>query len=128
MTRKSEEGTEITEGDYQRIFRVAPRFSVTSGPQFQITIFKRRKRIMQKEQLELKRSELNLFLDNFSLSSEVVVKKAREFEELANRIYKIKDGAFWMERAKKLEGLLKEAADLCPENYKNEIKMTLEVE
>lgn len=83
---------------------------------------------MQKEQLELKRSELNLFLDNFSLSSEVVVKKAREFEELANRIYKIKDGAFWMVRAKKLEGLLKEVADLCPENYKNEIKMTLEVE
>jgi hypothetical protein len=37
-----------------------------------------------KEQLEIKRAELRIYIDNFNLSSEAVVKKAREFEELEN--------------------------------------------
>jgi hypothetical protein len=48
---------------------------------------------MEKEQLEIKRAELKIYIDNFNLSSEAVVRKAREFENLANKVYDIKDGA-----------------------------------
>lgn len=83
---------------------------------------------MEKEQLEIKRAELRTFIDNFQLSSEVVVRKAREFEDLANKVYGIKDGAYWMLRSRRLEGLLREAAVFCPAGYKYEIGRALEVE
>lgn len=86
-----------------------------------------RGKVMEKELLELKRDELKIFIDNFQLSSEVVVRKAREFEELANKVYGIKDGAYWMQRAKNLEGLLNEVEAFCPAGYRNEIKKVLEV-
>jgi hypothetical protein len=83
---------------------------------------------MNKEQLEIKRAELKIFIDNFSLSSEAVVRKAREFEDLANKVYKIKDGSYWMERSKKLEGLLQEVLPFCPAGYKFEIEKSMEIE
>ena len=49
------------------------------------------------------------------------MKKAREFENLANKIYEIKDGAYWMKRSKELEDLLKEVSAFCPAGYKYEI-------
>jgi hypothetical protein len=58
----------------------------------------------------------------------VVVRKAREFEELVNKVYGIKDGAYWMQRAKNLEGILKEVEAFCPAGYKYEIKKVLKVE
>jgi hypothetical protein len=64
--------------------------------------------------LELKRAELKILIDNFHLSSEAVVRKAREFEDLSNKVYGIKDGAYWMGRSKNLEGLLREASAFCP--------------
>lgn len=82
---------------------------------------------MEREQMEQKRNELYLFIDNFSLSSEAVVKKAREFEELANKAYEIKDGIYWMQRAKNLEALLNEVEVYFPEKYKREIEKVLEV-
>lgn len=81
---------------------------------------------MDKELLESKRDELKTFIDNFHLSSEAVVKKAREFEELANKVYGIKDGVYWMQRAKLLEGLLREAEAFCPSGYKHELNRALE--
>jgi hypothetical protein len=84
--------------------------------------------IMEKEQLEIKRAELKVYLDNFNLSSEAVVKKAREFEDLANKVYGIKDGVYWMERAKKMEGLLQEVLPFCPAGYKHEIERSMEIE
>jgi hypothetical protein len=84
--------------------------------------------MMEKELFELKRDELKIFIDNFHLSSEAVVSKAREFEDLANKVYRIKDGAYWMQRAKNLEGLLNEVEAFCPAGYKNEIKKVLELE
>jgi hypothetical protein len=83
---------------------------------------------MEKELLELKRDELKTFIDNFQLSSEVVVRKAREFEDMANKVYGIKDGAYWMQRAKNLEGILNEVEAFCLVGYSNEIKKILEVE
>ena len=83
---------------------------------------------MKKDQLELKRRELNTLLDNFNLTSEFVVKKAREFEELANKTYGIKDGAYWMQRYKKIEGLLKQVEGFCPAGYRSEIAEALKVE
>lgn len=80
---------------------------------------------MEKEQLEIKRAELRILIDNFNLSSEAVVKKAREFEELANRVYVIRDGAYWMSRTKKLENLLREVSVFCPAGYKYEIEKVL---
>lgn len=61
---------------------------------------------MEKEQLEIKRAELKIYIDSFNLSSEAVVNKAMEFENLANKVYEIKDGAYWMKRSKELEDLL----------------------
>jgi hypothetical protein len=83
--------------------------------------------VVNKELLELKRDELVTFIDNFHLSSDAVVKKAREFEELANKVYGVKDGAYWRQRTKKLEELLKEASVFCPAGYKYEIERALEV-
>jgi predicted nucleotidyltransferase component of viral defense system len=83
---------------------------------------------MELEQLELKRAELKTFIDNFHLSSEAVVRKAREFEELANKVYAIKDGAYWMRRAKNLESLLCEVSAFCPAGFKHEINKALEFE
>lgn len=83
---------------------------------------------MELEGLELKRAELKILVDNFHLSSEVVVRKAREFEELANKGYGIKDGAYWMQRAKRLEGILSEVWAFCPAEYRDGIKKTLEAE
>ncbi|MDP4146946.1 MAG: hypothetical protein Q8936_21150 [Bacillota bacterium] len=80
---------------------------------------------MEKEQLEIKRAELNIYIENFNLSSEAVVKKAREFETLANKIYGIKDGAYWMSRAKELEDLLREVSVFCPAWYKDGIEKVL---
>jgi hypothetical protein len=80
---------------------------------------------MEKEQLEIKRAELKVYLDNFNLSSEAVVKKAREFEDLANRVYGIKDGAYWMQRCGRMEGLLGEVSPFCPAGYKYEIEKAL---
>jgi hypothetical protein len=80
---------------------------------------------MEKEQLEIKRAELKVYIDNFNLSSEVVVKKAKEFEDLANSVYGIKDGAYWMQRCRKLEGLLGEVTCFCPSGYKYEIEKAL---
>jgi hypothetical protein len=77
--------------------------------------------------LEQKRIELNIFIDNCALSSETVVKKAREFEELANRSYDIKDAVYWMRRAKRLEILLQEAREYCPDNCKVEIEKVLKL-
>lgn len=37
------------------------------------------------DELEIKRSELNMLVSNFKLNCDIVVKKAREFEEFANR-------------------------------------------
>ena len=82
---------------------------------------------MGNEQLELKRAELSLYIDNFNLSSEAVLRKAREFEDLANRIYGVRDGAYWLERSKKLEGLLREVWAFCPARHRNEIARVLEV-
>lgn len=79
------------------------------------------------ELLEQKRNELNFFIDNLCLSSEAVVKKAREFEDLANKTYNIKDGAYWMQKAKSLEVLLNQVQIYCPENYKTEIEKVLMV-
>jgi hypothetical protein len=83
---------------------------------------------MKVEQLEFKRAELNILLENFSLSSESVVEKAREFEELANKTYGIKDGVYWMQRAMELERLLREVQVFCPIIQKNEIEEMLKVE
>ena len=83
---------------------------------------------MIKDELDIKRDELNVLMENFCLNSEVVVKKAREFEELANKIYGIKDGAFWMKRAKSLEKLLRDVQAFCPVVQKNEIEEILKVE
>lgn len=80
---------------------------------------------MEKEQLEIKRAELNIYIENFNLSSNAVVKKAREFETLANKIYGIKDGAYWMSRTKKLEDILREVSVFCPAGYKYEIEKAL---
>lgn len=80
---------------------------------------------MEKEQLEIKRAELNIYIENFNLSSDAVVKKAREFETLANKIYGIKDGAYWMSRTRMLEELLKEVSVFCPAGYKCEIEKKL---
>jgi hypothetical protein len=80
---------------------------------------------MEKEQLEVKRAELKIYIDNFNLSSEAVVRKAREFEKLANKAYGVKDGAYWMERSRKLEELLREAAEFCPAGHKHEIAQAL---
>lgn len=82
---------------------------------------------MSKEQLEIKRNKLNLFIDNFCLSSEIVVKAAMEFEELANKTYGIKDSAYWMQRTMKLETLLREVEAYCPEKYKIEIENGIKV-
>lgn len=81
---------------------------------------------MELEQLELKRAELKTLIDNFHLSSEAVVRKAREFEDLSNKVYGIKDGAYWMRRSKKLEGLLMETSAFCPAGHKYEIEKALE--
>ena len=83
---------------------------------------------MEKDQLELKRLELNTLIDNFNLTSEFVVKKAREFEELANKTYGIKDGAYWMQRYKRIEELLKQVNGYCPARFKSEIAEALKVE
>jgi hypothetical protein len=80
---------------------------------------------MEKEELEIKRAELKIYIDSFNLSSEAVVKKAREFESLANKIYEIKDGDYWMKRSMELEDLLKEVSAFCPAGYKYEIKKIL---
>jgi hypothetical protein len=80
---------------------------------------------MDKEQLEIRRAELKVYIDNFNLSSEAVVKKAREFENLANKTYDIKDGSYWMDRSKKLESLLNEVSAFCPAGYKCEIEKVL---
>jgi hypothetical protein len=77
---------------------------------------------MENNQLEIKRAELKILLDNFQLSSEAVVKKAREFEDLANKVYGIKDGAYWMQRSRRVEGLLKDALAYCPAGYRSEIE------
>jgi hypothetical protein len=82
---------------------------------------------MEREHLEIKRAELKVYLDNFNLSSEAVVKKAREFEDLANRVYEIKDGAYWMQRCGKMEGILREVSPFCPAGYKFEIVKALEL-
>jgi len=82
---------------------------------------------MEKEQLEIKRAELKIYIDNFNLSSEAVVKKAREFEDLANRVYGIKDGSYWMQRCRKIEGLLREVSQFCPSGYKYEIEKAMEL-
>lgn len=79
------------------------------------------------EQLELKRTELNILMENFCLSSELVVKKAREFEELANKTYEIKDGAYWMKRAKNLEKVLRDVQAFCPVIQRNDIEEMLKV-
>lgn len=83
---------------------------------------------MEKEQLEIKRAELKVYIDNFNLSSDAVVRKAREFENIANKIYGIKDGAYWMDRSKKLESLLNEVSAFCPAGYKYEIEKVLGIE
>jgi hypothetical protein len=80
---------------------------------------------MENEQLEVKRAELKILIDNFNLSSEAVVKKAREFEDLANSVYGIKDGAYWMQRCRKMEGLLREVSPFCPAGDKYEIEKAL---
>lgn len=82
---------------------------------------------MEREQLEIKRAELKVYIDNFNLSSEAVVKKAREFEDLANRVYGIKDVAYWMQRCRRMEGLLREVSTFCPAGYKYEIEKALEM-
>jgi hypothetical protein len=82
---------------------------------------------VEKEELEIKRKELVTLVDNFCLSSETVVKMAREFEEMANKVYDIRDGAYWMNRAKKLENLLNEVQVHCPEKHKTEIEKVLRV-
>jgi hypothetical protein len=83
---------------------------------------------MLKDDLYIKRTELNVLMDNFCLTSEIVVRKAREFEELANKVYGIKDGAYWMKRANSLEKLLKDVQAFCPVVQKNEIVEILKVE
>jgi hypothetical protein len=83
---------------------------------------------MKKDALEQKRAELIALVDNFYLASEVVVKKAREFEALANKVYGVKDGAFWMQRANRLEKLLNEVSVFCPAGYKSEIAKALRME
>jgi hypothetical protein len=83
---------------------------------------------MLKDELDTKRYELNVLMENFCLTSDAVVKKAREFEELANKIYGVKDGAYWMKRAKRLEKLLKDVQAFCPVIQKNEINQILKVE
>jgi hypothetical protein len=94
-----------------------------------ITIFKQDGGItMNQEQLEIKKAELKIFIDNFSLSSEAVVRKAREFEDLANKVYEIKDGVYWMQRSNKLEGLLQEVLPFCPAGYKHEIEKSMELD
>jgi hypothetical protein len=82
---------------------------------------------MGENQLEIKRTELKILLDNFQLSSDTVVKKAREFEDLANKVYVVKDGAYWMQRSRKVEGLLKEALVYCPAGYRYEIEKEIEL-
>lgn len=57
----------------------------------------------------------------------MVVKKAREFEDLANKVYGVKDGAYWMHKSKKLEGLLKGTLVFYPAGYKHEIDRALEM-
>jgi hypothetical protein len=83
---------------------------------------------MLKDELDIKRTELNVLMDNFCLTSEVVVKKAREFENLANRIYGVKDGAYWMKRAKSLEKILSHVQAFCPLVQSIEIAEILKVE
>lgn len=80
---------------------------------------------MEKEQLEIKRAELKLLMEHFQLSSEAVVKKAREYEDLANKVYDIKDGAYWLQRTQKLEWLLREVSCFCPAGYRVEIERML---
>jgi hypothetical protein len=80
---------------------------------------------MEREELEIKRAELKLLMEHFQLSSEAVVKKAREFEDLANKVYGIKDGAYWLQRTLKLEGLLREVSCFCPAGYRAEIERML---
>jgi hypothetical protein len=84
--------------------------------------------LMKKNELELKRRELMILIDNFCLSSELVVSKAREFEDLSNEFYNLKDGAYWMQQSVKMAQLLKEVEIYCPIQYKNEIAKLLIVE
>lgn len=65
------------------------------------------------EKLEIKRAELNSLVNNCSLSCEIVVRKAREFEELANKTYGLRDGSYWMQRSRKLEKLLRDVTGFC---------------
>lgn len=83
---------------------------------------------LMKKKLESKRVELTVLVDNFCLSSDIVVRKAREFEELANESYAVKDGAYWMQRALKLSRILSEVEGYCPMQYKDEIAKLLKME
>jgi hypothetical protein len=65
---------------------------------------------------------------NKSITQFILLKKAREFVDLANKVYAIKDETYWMQRSKKLEGLLREASAFCPAGYKYEIEKALEIE
>jgi hypothetical protein len=47
---------------------------------------------------------------------------------IKNKSYGVKDGAYWMQRSKRLEGLLRETSVFCPAGHKYEIEKALEFE
>lgn len=82
---------------------------------------------MIKEQLEQKREELYVLINNLHISSDTVLKKSMEFEELANKAYIVKNEAYWRNRAYRLERVLKKMEKFCPEGYRDELAAALTI-
>lgn len=71
------------------------------------------------ENISLMDENIRLSFENRKLRRRV--ERAKKFEELTKGICHVKEGSYWEERVKELEGALKKVVLFCPSSYKNDI-------